>query len=48
VAAGLSRISVARFEAGTREPVWSSLLALAEALGVDCTAFQEPRRRKKK
>jgi hypothetical protein len=44
----LSRISVARFELGTREPVWSSLQALADALGVDCTAFQEPRRRKKK
>jgi transcriptional regulator with XRE-family HTH domain len=36
---GVGRDAVARWEAGVREPGWSSILALAEALGVDCTAF---------
>ena len=35
--------SISRWERGTREPGWSQVLALAQALGVDCTAFtQEP------
>jgi transcriptional regulator with XRE-family HTH domain len=36
---GAKREAVARWEAGKREPGWSNVLALAEALGVDCTAF---------
>src|SRR5262245_31821340 len=41
--AGVKREAIARWEAGKREPGWSNVLALAEALGVDCTAFtQEP------
>jgi transcriptional regulator with XRE-family HTH domain len=43
---GVKREAVARWEAGKREPGWSNVLALAEALGVDCTAFtQAPARR---
>jgi transcriptional regulator with XRE-family HTH domain len=41
--AGVKRDAVARWEAGRREPSWGNILALCEALGVDCTAFiQEP------
>jgi transcriptional regulator with XRE-family HTH domain len=39
---GVKREAVARWEAGKREPGWSNVLALAEALGVDCTAFARP------
>jgi transcriptional regulator with XRE-family HTH domain len=39
--AGVKRDAVARWERGVREPSWSSILALADALGVDCRAFQE-------
>jgi transcriptional regulator with XRE-family HTH domain len=38
---GVKREAVARWEAGKREPGWSNVLALAEALGVDCTAFTQ-------
>jgi transcriptional regulator with XRE-family HTH domain len=38
---GVKREAVARWEAGKREPGWSSVLALAEALGVDCTSFTQ-------
>lgn len=45
-AAGVKRGAVARWEAGDREPVWSNVVALAAALGVDCGAFlQEPAER---
>jgi transcriptional regulator with XRE-family HTH domain len=40
--AGVKRDAVARWEAGKREPGWSNVLGLAEALGVDCTAFTQP------
>src|SRR3954447_20041299 len=41
--AGLHVISVSRFENGTRNPTWETALALADVLGVECTAFcQEP------
>jgi transcriptional regulator with XRE-family HTH domain len=39
--AGVKREAVARWEAGKREPGWSNVLALAAALGVDCTAFTQ-------
>jgi transcriptional regulator with XRE-family HTH domain len=34
--------AVARWEQGRREPSWTTVLALAGALGVDCTAFTTP------
>jgi transcriptional regulator with XRE-family HTH domain len=40
--AGISQRAVSHWEQGLREPSWSNVLALAEALGVDCQAFQEP------
>src|SRR5262245_27425572 len=39
--AGLSQRAVSHWEQGLREPVLSNLVALSEALGVDCTAFLE-------
>ena len=36
---GVKRDAVARWEADVREPGWSNVVALAQALGVDCTAF---------
>jgi transcriptional regulator with XRE-family HTH domain len=38
---GVKREAIARWEAGKREPGWSNVLTLAEALGVDCTAFTQ-------
>jgi DNA-binding XRE family transcriptional regulator len=41
--AGVKRDAVARWERGTREPSWSNVLALADALAVSTEAFrQEP------
>ena len=40
-AAGLRREAVARLELGTREPLLATAKALAKALGVDCTAFDD-------
>jgi transcriptional regulator with XRE-family HTH domain len=45
---GVSREAIARYETGPRIPTLTVAQALAEALGVDCTAFVEPRRRKGK
>jgi transcriptional regulator with XRE-family HTH domain len=39
--AGLYKFSVAKLEQGVREPVWSTVLALARALGVNCLAFTD-------
>src|SRR5260370_26026160 len=41
-AAGMSAPGIADLEQGRREPAWRTVLALAEALGVDCTAFAVP------
>jgi transcriptional regulator with XRE-family HTH domain len=42
--AGLSQRGIANWELGLREPLWSNVVALAEALGVDLAAFlQEPK-----
>lgn len=38
---GVSRDAIARWESNNREPNWTSVVALAKALGVDCTAFLE-------
>jgi transcriptional regulator with XRE-family HTH domain len=46
VRAGLGQRSVSSWEQYAREPSWSNVVALAEALGVDCLAFlQEPAER---
>jgi transcriptional regulator with XRE-family HTH domain len=40
---GVQRLAVARWEAGSREPSWTTILALCNVLGVDCRAFtQDP------
>jgi transcriptional regulator with XRE-family HTH domain len=41
-AAGVSLRAVVQWELGEREPGWFNILALAEALGEDCTAFTRP------
>jgi transcriptional regulator with XRE-family HTH domain len=46
-AAGLSQSAIAHWESGRSEPIWSNVLALAAALGVDCLAFQQPAAGKK-
>ena len=40
--AGLQANHLARLERGERSPTWETVLALAAALGVDCTAFAVP------
>lgn len=40
--AGLNVFGVAKLEQGQREPAWSTVLALAAALGVTCEAFGPP------
>jgi transcriptional regulator with XRE-family HTH domain len=40
-AAGVSVRAVVQWELAEREPGWFNMLALAEALGVDCTAFTQ-------
>ncbi len=39
--AGMSKGGIADLEQARREPSWATAVALAEALGVDCTAFLE-------
>src|SRR5437879_1591606 len=40
---GMNRFGIAKLEQGVRGPSWQTVKLLAEALGVDCTAFnQEP------
>jgi transcriptional regulator with XRE-family HTH domain len=39
--AGISQKAVSQYEQAKREPHWGSVVALAKALGVDCTAFQD-------
>ena len=39
--AGIAQSSVAGLEQGLYDPTWTSVLALATALGVDCRAFLE-------
>ena len=38
-AIGISIHTLRNWEQGRRKPTWETVLALAEALGVDCTAF---------
>lgn len=38
---GVKRDAIARWERGTREPSWSNVVALADALGVTCEAFRQ-------
>lgn len=40
--AGMNVFGVAKLEQGQREPSWATVLALAGALGVECTAFSRP------
>ena len=37
--AGLTRVAIYRFEAGTREPAWETLQKLASALGASLGDF---------
>ena len=46
--AGLSQGGIANLEQGRTQPAWDSVQALAAALGVDCTAFNEPKKGKGK
>jgi transcriptional regulator with XRE-family HTH domain len=39
--AGVKRGAIARWELGKREPSWSNVIALADALGVSCEAFRQ-------
>ncbi len=39
--AGVKRDAVARWERGTREPSWSNVIALADALAVSTEAFRQ-------
>src|SRR5262245_65845258 len=39
---GVKRDAVARWEADVREPGWSNVVALAQALGVSCEDFLQP------
>jgi transcriptional regulator with XRE-family HTH domain len=39
---GLTRDGIAQLESGRRSPTWETVLAVAAALGVDCTAFTVP------
>jgi transcriptional regulator with XRE-family HTH domain len=41
-AAGVSVRAIVQWERKEREPSWSNVLALAAALGVECTAFTIP------
>ncbi len=38
--AGCNVFTLSKLERGTQEPAWPLVLALARALGVECTAFQ--------
>jgi transcriptional regulator with XRE-family HTH domain len=40
--AGMNKDALARLERGERSPSWETVLTLAEALGVECTAFVHP------
>jgi transcriptional regulator with XRE-family HTH domain len=40
--AGMHRFGVAKIEQGLREPGWETVLALARALNVSCSAFEAP------
>lgn len=46
--AGVARSFIAKLEAGRHVPSWDTVQALAAALGVDCTAFQEATEKPKK
>jgi len=47
--AGMHPQAVVKLERGEREPLWPSVLALAEALGVTVLAFTDrPRKRKRR
>ena len=39
--AGMNRFGIAKLEQGAREPTWATVQALARALGVNCTAFED-------
>src|SRR5262245_27420959 len=41
-AAGLKEGGIRDLEQGRRKPTWETVLALSQALGVDCTAFTTP------
>jgi transcriptional regulator with XRE-family HTH domain len=46
--AGMHRFGVSKLEQGLRGPSWSTVQALAAALGVKCGAFEGPAEKPKK
>lgn len=40
--AGVTPDALVKLESGRRSPTWETVLALADVLGVDCTAFAQP------
>src|SRR5262245_2173714 len=41
--AGITPDAIVKLESGNRKPGWETVIALSDALGVECTAFlQEP------
>ncbi len=49
--AGLNQAAISHLESSRNKPSWDAVIALADALGVDCKAFVEapkPLKKKKK
>lgn len=46
--AGLNRFGIAKLEQGVREPSWSTVVALAKALGVSLDDFLDPPAKKRR
>jgi transcriptional regulator with XRE-family HTH domain len=38
---GLHSMAISKLGQGQRKPAWATVLALAKALGMECTAFQD-------
>lgn len=40
--AGLAQATIAQWETGRKEPLWANVIALARALGIPSTDFEQP------